>query len=47
MTSLAHLPRARYSASQGLRAMPAVSTEECPAKGALAVPICIVYAECE
>ena len=39
MTSLAHLPKARYSASQGLRAMPAVSAEECTAKGALTVPI--------
>ena len=47
MTSLAHRPRARYSASQGLRATPDVSAEEWTAKGALVVPIWIVYAECE
>ena len=41
------MPRARYSASQGLTVMPAVSAEKCTAKGALAVPICMVYAECE
>ena len=46
-TSLAHRPRARYSASQGLRAMPAVSADEWTTKGALTVPIWIVYAECE
>ena len=45
LTSFAHLPRARYSASQGLRATPEVSAEEWTANGALVVPIWIVYAE--
>ena len=47
VTSLAQRPRARYSASQGLRAIPAVSADEWTTKGALVLPICIVYAECE
>ena len=41
-TSLAQRPRARYSASQGLRAMPAVSAEEWTTNGALTVPTWIV-----
>lgn len=42
VTSLAHLPSARYSASQGLRATPDVSAEECTANGALKVSIWMV-----
>ena len=37
-TSLAHLPRATYSASQGERAMPDGSAEEWVMKGAFVVP---------
>ena len=44
-TSLAYRPRATYSASQGLRAMSAISVEEWTTNGALTVPIWIVYAE--
>ena len=39
LTSLAHLPRARYSTSQGLRATPEISAQEWTANGALVVPI--------
>ena len=35
VTSSAHLPSARYSASQGLKATLDVSAEECTANGAL------------
>ena len=47
LTSFVHLPRARYSASQGLRATPEVSAEEWTANGALVVLIWIVHAERE
>jgi hypothetical protein len=47
VTSFAQRPRARYSASQGLSAMPAVSAEEWTANGALTVPIWMRWAECE
>lgn len=39
MTSLAQRPRAMYSASQGLRATPDPSAEECVRKGAFELPI--------
>ena len=45
LTFFAHHPRARCSASQGLRATPEVSAEKWTANRALVVPIWIVYAE--
>ena len=39
VTSLAQRPSARYSASHGLSAIPAVSAEECTTNGALVVPV--------
>jgi hypothetical protein len=39
-TCWAHLPKARYSASQGLRATDVVSAEEWTTNGAERVPIC-------